>query len=138
MAITFPRCFALEYPTGVFTQTLVSETGCDSLLLLNLTVVSDDIYFPNAFSPNLDGFNDFFRPFAAADNPIDIEVFSIFNRWGGQVFQLPSSTSLNGFQGWDGTVNGQNAETGIYVYIVEIALANGERRKFSGDVMLLR
>jgi gliding motility-associated-like protein len=124
--------------TGIFTQTLISENGCDSLLLLNLTVVSDDIYFPNAFSPNLDGFNDFFRPFAAADNPIDVEVFSIFNRWGGQVYQLTSSTSLNGFQGWDGTVNGQNAETGIYVYIVEIALANGERRKFSGDVMLLR
>ncbi len=66
---------------------------------------------PQAFSPNGDGVNDEFKV-QFGNIPCKVEYFKIFNRWGQQVFEANREESLS----WDGKLNGQPCEPGIYVY----------------------
>ncbi|MFN4006427.1 MAG: gliding motility-associated C-terminal domain-containing protein [Chitinophagaceae bacterium] len=99
---------------------------------VNFVDCSCDFKIPNAFSPNGDGINDIFKP--------DLKCFpkqyrfSIFNRYGQQVFETRDSQS-----GWNGTQGGKNVAVATYYYIVEYyneALRKTE--KYSGSVTLLR
>jgi len=89
------------------TLTLTTPNGCvgvDSVLL----EAPAHIYFPNAFSPDGDGINDTFGP---VGHSIDEFEMSIFNRFGELVFYTDDIHVR-----WDGTVNGKEQLTGVYVY----------------------
>ncbi len=89
---------------------------------------------PSAFSPNGDGRNDVFRPVLEPECPVKGYTMSVYNRWGQCVY---SSNILS--QGWDGTLRGEPAALGTYVYLLE--LESGSRNKSiqkRGDVMLVR
>jgi gliding motility-associated-like protein len=60
-------------------------------------VCGNNIYFPNAFSPNGDGLNDIYLPVLKAKN-IEVWEMRIYNRWGVEVFFTQSIG-----QGWDGS-----------------------------------
>jgi gliding motility-associated-like protein len=90
------------------------------------------VYLPNAFSPNNDGLNDEFRLINA--NKIELTRFSIFNRWGEEVFR-----STNPAVGWNGYHKGGPSEVGTYYYMVQyICLYNNKEISLQGDVILLR
>jgi hypothetical protein len=40
--------------------------------------------------------------------------------------------------GWDGTYRGQEMNTGVYVYFIEIQMVDGSTAFLKGDVLLLR
>lgn len=66
------------------------------------------VFIPNAFSPNGDGLNDYFKPVTAGLNSY---IFQIYDRWGQLVYEdSPES------KGWDGTFRGKPIEEGVYVY----------------------
>jgi gliding motility-associated-like protein len=80
-------------------------TGMDSLLLRSPA----HIYFPNAFTPDGDGYNDFFGAIGHYISEFEMEIF---DRWGRPVFRSQSIDTM-----WDGSVNGSGkAMTGVYVY----------------------
>lgn len=87
---------------------ITTANGCvgrDSVLLKPPA----HIYFPNAFTPDGDGWNDLFGP---VGHDIDEFEMTIFNRWGEAIFTTTSMDDL-----WSGTVNGGDmATTGVYVY----------------------
>ncbi len=89
---------------------------------------------PNAFTPDGDGHNDTFVPFART-TPREYQL-RIFDRWGMEVF-ASQAVGL----GWDGTFNGQDVPDGVYVWTVRYkslgddGVRNGELR---GHVTLLR
>lgn len=89
---------------------------------------------PNAFSPNGDGLNDMFRPVVSAECPVQSYKLSIYNRWGQRVFY-----SAKAEQGWDGTIEGQTAEVGTYMYEVQF-LGGTQKRQHTrkGDLVLVR
>ena len=107
---------------GEYPLILTSSLGCDSLVLLKLS--NFDVFIPNAFSPNTDGRNDLFQPFAAGEiiQSVDLQVF---DRWGNSVYRGA---------GWDGG----DAPPGYFVYTMLIAFQNGTEKRFSGGVMLVR
>jgi gliding motility-associated-like protein len=70
------------------------------------------VFIPSAFTPNGDGVNDRFE--VKGDGISDYSI-RIFNRWGAEVFY--STRMANA---WDGTINGEPAPTGVYVYVVTI------------------
>ncbi len=70
-------------------------------------------YIPNAFSPNGDQVNDVFVP-AFIQEPSTFRL-RIFNRWGGLLFE-----SNDARRGWDGQVDGEVMDTGVYLYAMEI------------------
>jgi gliding motility-associated-like protein len=90
--------------------------------------VVEDIFVPNAFTPNGDGKNDSWRiPFL--DPAFGAEV-SVFNRYGQLVYHSKSS-----IVSWDGTIRGQKQPTGTYVYMISIKPGSFRR---SGTVTLIR
>jgi gliding motility-associated-like protein len=90
-----------------------------------------EMYIPNAFSPNGDGINDYFRFIPVGI--IEYRYFRIFNRWGQEVY---SSTNFR--IGWDGTLNGQPAPVDTYIWILEGKDLNGQMISRKGSVTLLR
>ena len=86
---------------------------------------------PNTFTPNGDGVNDKF--FIRSASLSSIKYFRIYNVWGDVVFQ---TTNLN--EGWDGSTNGKNDPTAVYVYVLEGQCQNGKEVMKSGNVTAVR
>ena len=85
------------------------------------------IDFPNVFTPNSDGINDFFKP-------IEVKNISSFNikicdRWGRSVLESDDENFH-----WDGGGN----ESGTYFWEIMYVDKLGERDKIVGIVKLLR
>ena len=89
------------------------------------------VWFPNAFTPNLET-NKVFHAFTANDL-LDFELY-IYDRNGSQVFM-----SANPEEGWDGTYRGHPCKAGAYVYICKYRRKGVERlMSQKGTVTLLR
>ena len=89
------------------------------------------LYSPNAFSPDGDGINDFFK--ISGQGIIDYQI-EIFNRWGQMVYK-----SLDLGKGWDGTFKGKNLPTGTYVYKIKTSKYGVEQNLVkSGSFALVR
>jgi gliding motility-associated-like protein len=89
------------------------------------------LYAPNAFSPDSDGINDFFK--ISGQGILDFQI-EIYNRWGQMVYK---SDDLS--KGWNGTFKGKNLPTGSYVYKIKtIKNGNGEELVKTGTVALVR
>jgi len=91
---------------------ITTPNGCqgkDSLLLRPPA----HIQFPNAFTPDGDGLNDFFGPLG---HYIEEFEMTVFDRWGAEVY-----TTTDPEMPWDGTVNGSSGTmTGVYVYTYRV------------------
>lgn len=107
---------------GEYPLTLTSFLGCDSLVLLNLSTFN--VFIPNIFSPNQDGFNDVFRPSAATGLIENVDLI-IFDRWGSQVYRGEE---------W----SAREADQGVYVYTMLIEFTNGDSNLFAGDVTVVK
>jgi gliding motility-associated-like protein len=122
---------------GVHRLLIVNNENCviDTIyetLDLELTPDCSNVFVPKAFTPNVDGLNDIFRPFVG-EGITEME-FSIFNRWGQKVF----STTEKG-KGWDGNLNGSNQSSGVYVWILRYKTINNPQEKIlKGNMTLIR
>lgn len=97
-----------------------------------MAVSSCYIDVPTAFSPNNDGQNDFLYPLSAY-KAVDLR-FSVYNRLGNLLFETNDWTKK-----WDGTVNGQPADVGTYVWMLEYTEKESGKRVFrKGTTVLLR
>lgn len=110
----------------------LSETICLELCPL--------IEFPNVFTPNGDNFNEFFKPINFRD--LGEVQFSIYNRWGGKVYETNSREELiqTGWNGVDQTT-GMEAPEGVYYYVFTFIPRNineERRQKRTGFFHLLR
>jgi len=112
-----------------------SYGSCESERV-KLTVVverccGDDLFIPNAFSPNGDGHNDVFELKLDADSRL--MRMDIFNRWGQRVYQQAFSN-----RSWDGTFRGEPLQPGSYFYDLTISCKDGRRVHRKGDILLVR
>lgn len=128
---------------GTYTQYFNNLHGCDSTVILTLTLnggIEPDttaeeetdpnvLYLPNAFTPNDDGRNPVFLPIFS--NPDEIEEYrmEIYNRWGTLVFRTEEKTF-----GWDGA----NAMEGVYVVKVYYQVCGKRPETVMGSVTLVR
>ncbi|SEW30175.1 PKD domain-containing protein [Chitinophaga arvensicola] len=115
-----------------YTVTAYTQEGCTGTDDIFVRFIKGpDIYIPNAFSPNGDGLNDVFRPLPVGI--VQIEFFRVFDRWGKLMY---STTTY--MKGWDGTVNGNIAAVGTYVWVVQGKDINNETVQRKGTVTLVR
>ena len=132
----FQADFIYEFPdTGKYRVTQIANTnlGCtDSLTRLAVIELGYKLYVPTAFTPNFDGYNDFFRAYGE-----DVSEFEmrIYNRWGELLY-----SSFDMTNGWDGTTRLTNkvAPGGVYVYKISARQRNGLKNEYEGTVVLLR
>lgn len=107
-------------------------TGRDELYVGPSTKCECPLFVPNAFSPNNDGKNDEFKLMGA--NHVILTKFSIYNRWGQEVFSTQSTEDS-----WNGNFKGAEAEMGTYFYLVQYQCNyNGKDITLTGDVILIR
>jgi gliding motility-associated-like protein len=123
---------------GTYEYILSDSLGCADNLTVTLGAGNCPFYFPNIFSPNLDGVNDFFAPQGVSNSDAQILRLQIYDRWGGLVYEQGSGLLDDPKYRWDGRRLGEDLGQGIYVYFMEAQYADGTTEVFSGDVMLLR
>jgi gliding motility-associated-like protein len=95
------------------------------------------VYFPTAFSPNDDGFNDVFLPFDDGD-VAEIRSLKVFDRWGELVFERNNFLPNDFAAGWDGTFKGKISHTGLYVWVSELTFRDLVQETLEGEVLLLK
>ncbi|HMQ45922.1 MAG TPA: choice-of-anchor L domain-containing protein [Saprospiraceae bacterium] len=118
-----------------FSVQIETPTSCDANGATTLNVKPTLVDMPNAFTPNGDNTNDFFS-FVTNNKPENIEIveFKIFNRWGQLVYD-----NENPSQGWNGTYNGKDQPSDVYVYYIQVVVAGVlPMDKMQGEVTLLR
>lgn len=91
---------------------------------------SNNIFIPNAFTPNQNGLNEEFKVLYKNSKGA---VLSIYNRWGQLIF-----TSNNINKGWDGTFDGNPCQEDVYYYIVDYTNNDNEVRQLKGNFTLIR
>ena len=116
---------------GNYIDTLIGQNQCDSFVSTIIKLKDcNHIFVPNVFSPNGDGLNDKFEIFGEGIESLYVEIYS---RWGELLFK---SDQLNVF--WDGTVRGELAMPGTYVYVIKASFSWEPSVVLTGDVNLLR
>ena len=127
--------FSVPSGGGQYWVEVTDENGCigrDSIVLIQQCPTA--FYIPDIFSPNGDGNNDFFQVHA---QDITEMRLTIFNRWGGIVFQ---STNLD--DTWDGNFNGLRSPEGVYLYELSYSGFRADSSTFSdqeyGTITLIR
>lgn len=106
--------------------------GCPQVDSVHITVIPQEVFVPNAFSPNGDGKNDEFRV-GTIRNMVNVQEFRIFNRWGQELFYTSDIS-----KGWDGNFKGKKQDPGVYHYMMRVAYANGKTKFIKGDITLVR
>ena len=104
----------------------VCGLGRDTIQLI-LDECSEEIFIPNAFSPNGDGINDLFYP--VYDENYQLITVEIFDRWGRLVHVIENEP-------WDGSYNGAELPTGVYVW----RYSTGSKKTYpkTGHLSLIR
>lgn len=118
--------------------TVVDTNGCSSYDELTIFLDrSRGLYIPNAFSPNGDGYNDFFTVYADKDVAF-VEYLMVMNRWGGQVFLEENFPPNVPMMGWDGKLDGQPLDPAVFTYVAKVKFVDGISELYKGDLSLLR
>ena len=105
--------------SGLFTVTLNTLNGCDSIINLILTVNELAVDIPQGFSPNGDGVNDNFVIDGILNYPGN--TLEIYNRWGNLVYKTADYQN-----NWDGTSTGSMTigntplPPGTYFYLLNL------------------
>lgn len=110
-------------------------TATDSVRIQILVV--RDVYVPNVFSPNQDGVNDILF-INGGPEVSTIQSFSIYSRWGEQVFIQENFMPNDLANGWDGKRMDEFLESGVFIWQAVIDFIDGETLVYTGDVALVR
>lgn len=117
--------------TTTYYPSVVGSNGCvgrDTVLVV--VNFEEIIEVPSAFSPNDDGVNDLLHVLGLGI--VDIN-FRIFNRYGQLVFETDDLD-----EGWDGTMQGEPLNQGVFVWTLEYSLIDGTSGEKSGNVTLVK
>jgi len=107
----------------------------DSLTLF--LIYNQDVYIPNVFSPNGDSINDLI--FINGGPGIErISSFSIFDRWGNEVYLANDFQPNDAAIAWDGKLDGDYLNPGVYAYRAIIIFKDGNSVVRYGDITLIR
>ncbi len=127
---TFPS--GGSFPVFVIAEIPNSLNCWDTLSAQTIDIVSNpELYIPNTFTPNGDGFNDVFK---VRGPMFSIYYFAVYNRWGQLMFETTDPT-----QGWDGNFKGKPSDPGVFGYYVKAKCSEASEEIFKkGNVTLIR
>ena len=127
-------------PAESIVYTIVVTDGHNCRVSAKLTVTvnkNQQLYIPNAFSPNDDGINDFFTIYAGKGVET-IRQFEVFDRWGNHVFSAPPNSPPGSPElQWDGTAKGKKLQPGAFTWFAKIEFKDGRIEQYEGGIMLV-
>jgi trimeric autotransporter adhesin len=118
-------------PLQTATLLVRANGGCQDATSAPVTgrTLTDQLYFPNSFTPNGDGRNEVWQVYGYVIR--DVRML-IYNQWGEKIFE-----SRNQSQGWNGTYKGKKQPAGVYMYVVELTLVDGTKQLRKGEINLI-
>lgn len=124
-----------DFVAGCYKVTASDSSGNESAASELCADNCPEYELPNVFTPNIDGYNDAFRPFPYRF--VEKVDFTVFNRWGNEVFDS-EDPELN----WNGRIRNTGAllPDGVYFYICivyEQRLEGLVTRTLKGTIQLL-
>jgi gliding motility-associated-like protein len=129
---------ALPFGTTTYLLIATDENGCigfDSVtIFVNLV---RPVYFPNAFSPNGDGLNDYFTGYGGRAAKL-IKQLKVFDRWGDNVYNGTDLPLSDGSRGWDGYFREKLMNPGVFAYLAQVEFIDGVVILFEGDIMIVK
>ncbi|HFA47922.1 MAG TPA: gliding motility-associated C-terminal domain-containing protein [Bacteroidetes bacterium] len=105
-----------------FTYEICNASGCDTATV-TILVRCDNLEIFNAFSPNNDNDNDFFKIKGLQNFPG--HHLYIYSRWGNLVYEATNYQS-----DWDGTWEGKDLPDGTYFFVLDLGLGEKPDRGF--------
>lgn len=116
--------------------TVKNLAGCSATDTVEVKILCAEmnVRIPDAFSPNGDGNNDRFVVLGIGQ----VKHLVIYNRWGVKIWERSNFYPADAVSCWDGTVGGQAAAVGAYVYYVEMECPAGGMFWKRGTVLLVR
>ena len=121
----------------VYTYT-ATKNGCtedgEIELRVDPTICDEDqIYLPNAFTPNGDNVNDVIRVRSRFADQLTEFRWIIYDRWGQEVFSTDNIEDA-----WDGTKRGDSVEPDVFGYWLRATCPDGEPYIQQGNISVLR
>jgi len=99
----------------IYILNVFSNKGCKTATDSMLVKVYQQLYIPNAFTPNGDGKNDTW--FIETLQAYPGSTVKVFNRYGQKVFDNGGKDIW-----WDGTFKGELQPAGAYVYLIDLKI----------------
>ena len=119
---------------GYYFVDILDANGCNikDTVFIDPGTCCEEVFIPNAFTPNGDGVNDLFRVTTSAG--IELIQFAIFDRWGNRIWH-----TYDFRRGWDGSYKGAQESMNTFHYIFHYkCLTDGNTYMRKGDVNLIR
>jgi len=115
---TIAEPIASPEATTTYQLTVTSAGGCESYDEVTV-VVEVPIYVPNTFTPNGDGYNDYWEITNMSRYPS--AKVTVYDRWGQKVFNVVGYTND---KRWDGTNRGLKLPAATYFYVIDLQTGN--------------
>lgn len=106
---------------GKYLLSVKDINGCEAV-----TIIVYVLDFPNFFTPNNDGYNDYWQIYGWAQNNFQLESVQIFDRFGKLIHILNPNSN-----GWDGTYNGNPLPSSDYWFKASFKDGNVYRGHFT-------
>ena len=113
------------------TLTVLDASGCLIKVSKEVQILDYYLEIPNVFTPNGDLLNDSFFPKFRFITNLQLQVM---NTWGELIYRSQGQEG----PGWDGTVAGQKAPEGVYVYKISYQAPDGRVFTSSSTFLLAR
>ncbi|WP_020537938.1 gliding motility-associated C-terminal domain-containing protein [Lewinella cohaerens] len=120
------------------TLSIIDGDGCIASDELFVEVIlKDDIFVPNAFSPNNDGVNDLLVVYTGS-SIAQITRLRILNSNRDVVFEQYNFRGNANNIGWDGRYKGELQNPSVFAYVLEVELVDGSLQQLTGTIALVR
>lgn len=121
--------------TTKLTLTVTTPDGCERIFENKIEVLEKTpIYVPNIFYPAANSENNQLSVFVGQSIQ-KVNKFQVFNRWGQLMYSIQNIDSNQNIA-WNGQYSGEIAESGVYIYVLEVLLKNQRTEIHTGDFFL--
>ena len=118
-----------------YAQTGNCSFTTDSISISSIDCTPCSYFIPNAFSPNDDGFNDYFEVYFGNSCVLESIEMSIFDRWGGLRYYGDNNR-------WDGIFKNKDSQSGVYVYLIKMSIRSYDGQVYEvtrkGDITIVK
>lgn len=113
----------------------ITDIGCTDTVVMYIHLNPELIFYvPNAFTPDGDDYNNFFKPVFSSGYDKDGYSFRVFNRWGEIVYETKEIGD-----GWDGLYKSNKCQDGVYTWKLNVKNSfSDQKEEHIGHVSLLR
>jgi gliding motility-associated-like protein len=138
---SFKTVFHTYTTSGIFEVTLAlfNSSGCFKSITKSITIESGNtIMIPTAFSPNDDGYNDFFSPYLIGFKEVSIYIY---DNWSNLVYEGNLDVQLGPKEdwGWNGIEKGNTEpKNGTYRYYIMAKTIDNKIIQKKGEFLLIK